>query len=68
MIKTSAITGKHDKGFSVFETTSLNDEEIWKLAKDHVVENYKAQKRSLLGRFDIETEYYSSASLEIKKK
>jgi len=66
-IKTSAITGKHDKGFSVFHTTDLNDDSIWGLANDHVVDSYKDQGRDLLGRFDIETSYYTNASLEIKE-
>lgn len=67
IIKTSAINQKHERGFSVFHTTDMEGDGVWKLAHDYVVENYKSQNRELLGRFDIETKYYTESELEIRE-
>lgn len=65
VVKTSLFTGKHPDGFSVFKTTGLSEEAIWKIANDYVVK--PDSDRPLRGRCDLATKYYIMAKLEIKK-
>lgn len=65
VVNTSVFTEKHPKGFSVFKTTNLSEETIWKIANDHVVK--PGSNQPLRGRCDLATKYYLMAKLDIKK-
>ncbi len=64
ILKTSAFSGRHDKGFSVFETTNLLEEQIWKIGRK-VEKGYLRKNRPMLGRGDLEVRFYQKANLEI---
>jgi hypothetical protein len=65
ILKTSAFTDKHPKGFSVFKTTSLSESAIWDIAYKYVIKSDSG--KPLLGRGDLEVKFYREANLEIKK-
>jgi hypothetical protein len=65
ILKTSAFTDKHPKGFSVFMTTNLSENSIWDIAYKYVIK--PDSEKPLLGRGDLEVKFYLEANLEIKK-
>jgi len=64
VVNTSVFTEKHPKGFSVFNITSLPELKIWCIAEEYVVPYYS---QLLLGRCELETQYYEQAHLTIEK-
>lgn len=66
-IKTSALKGTPDVGFSVFKTTGLPHIRIWYLGKKRAAPGYESQGKPMLGRFDLEARIYKSANLKIIK-
>ena len=65
MIKTSAITGKHEKGYSVFHTTDLSKNEIFSIAEAEVIPSFRKQNRELLAWFNVEVKLYEHAELKV---
>lgn len=61
---TAVFTEKHPDGFSVFNITGLSLLEAWNIAEEHVVPHYTDP---LLGRCDLQTQYYTQANLTIQK-
>lgn len=65
-VKSSLFSSKPPpSGFSVFHTSSLSETEIWHIAENYVVTD--PEQQPLLGRCDLEIQYYEHAELEIEK-
>lgn len=63
-IATSALTSKHPKGFSVFDTTGDNAAAVLVTAETHVIP-HRTDGKSLLGWFHLEKRHYSQANLNV---
>jgi hypothetical protein len=65
VVNSSVFSEKHPQGFSVFQTTGLDDVSIWELATTHVL---GTPPKNLYGRCDLAAGGYQESGLTIEIK